>query len=143
MPHHASRSQHLTIVADAHLDPISHPNGVESVGQVLKRNRVRPPTRPHPEERQQIHAYIKEFAPQLGDQAPLASSVTRAYNVYVASGWPLARFIDALYQARARTRDHSASIRTSLPKDDPWGTKPKMAYFFAVLTEEVGLRDAA
>ena len=71
----------------------------------------------------------------------LASSVTRAYNIYLKSGWPLARFIDALYQARAKTRERSGGIRTELPKDDPWGTKPKMAYFFSVLEDEVGLRD--
>ncbi len=119
----------------------AHGDGVESVGQVLKRSRGRPPKQPHTEERQQIHAYIRDFAPQLGDQAPLVSSVTRAYNLYLKSGWPFARFIDALYQARAKTRERSGGIRTTLPKDDPWGTKPKMAYFFSVLEDEVGLRD--
>lgn len=93
------------------------------------------------DERSQISAYIRDFAPQLGDQAPLASSVTRAYNLYLASGLPIARFIDALYQARTRTREHSAGIRTSLPSDDQWGAKPKMAYFFSVLQDEVSLHD--
>jgi hypothetical protein len=116
---------------------------VESVGQVLQRGRGRPPRGETSEERSQIHAYIRDFAAQLGDQAPLKSSVTRAYNLYLQSGYPIGRFVDALYQARARTREHSASIRTPLPKGDPWGAKPKMAYFFAVLTEEVGLRDEA
>ena len=115
--------------------------GMEPVAVVLKRGRGRPPKQPLSEERQQITTYISDFAREMGDQAPLKSSVTRAYNLYQESGWSFPRFIDALYQARAKTKERTATIRGSASSAAPFGPKAKMGYYFALLEDELGLRD--
>ena len=108
---------------------------------MLKRGRGRPPKSPISEERQQITAYISDFAREMGDQAPLKSSVTRACNLYATSGYPFPRFIDALYQARAKTKERTAAIRGTASAAAPFAPKAKMAYFFALLEDELGMRE--
>jgi len=115
--------------------------GIEAVGTVLKRGRGRPPKVAYDEDRAQIMAYIQDFAREMGDTAPLKSSVTRAYNLYKASGKPIGTFIDALYQARAKTKERSAAIRSTGDRTQPYAPKAKMAYYFAVLEDQLGLRD--
>jgi len=112
---------------------------VESIGTVLKRGRGRPPKEAYDENRERIFAYINDFARELGDNAPLKSSVTRAYNLYRASGASIERFTDAMYQAKAKTKEHSASIRTKRATGDAWAPKAKMGYWFSVLEQELGL----
>jgi len=114
--------------------------GMEPVAAVLKRGRGRPPKTPISEERQQITAYISDFAREMGDQAPLKSSVTRACNLYTTSGYPFARFIDAMYQARAKTKERTATIRGTASAAEPFAPKAKMAYYFALLEDELGMR---
>ncbi len=116
------------------------PSEPEAIGTVLKRGRGRPPKQPYDEARLQIQAYLQDFARELGDQAPIKSSVSRAYNLYIESGVPIARFIDALYQARAKTQERSASIKSRPDPTQPFAPKAKMAYYFAVLEDELGLR---
>ncbi len=116
------------------------PGEPEAIGTVLKRGRGRPPKQPYDEARLQIQAYLQDFARELGDQAPIKSSVSRAYNLYIESGVPIARFIDALYQARAKTQERSASIKSRPDPTQPFAPKAKMAYYFAVLEDELGLR---
>jgi len=115
----------------------------ESVGTVLKRGRGRPPKQAYSEDRQQITAYIQDFAREMGDTAPLKSSVTRADNLYQASGRSIALFVDAMYQARAKTKERTAAIRGKACADTPFAPKAKMAYFFALLEDELGLRPSA
>jgi len=117
------------------------PGDPEAIGTVLKRGRGRPPKQPYDEARLHIQAYLQDFARELGDQAPIKSSVSRAYNLYTASGVPLARFIDALYQARAKTQERSASIKSRPDPTQPFAPKAKMAYYFAVVEDELGLRE--
>lgn len=121
------------------------PGEPEAISTVLKRGRGRPPKQPYDEARLQIQTYLQDFARELGDQAPIKSSVSRAYNLYTESGVPIARFIDALYQARAKTQERSASIKSRPDPTQPFAPKAKMAYYFAVLEDELGLRadDAA
>ena len=114
---------------------------IESIGPVLKRGRGRPPKQPYDEDRQQILAYIQDFAREMGDKAPLTASVSRAYNLYKASGRPIALFVDAMYQARARTKERSAHIKASPDPTQPFAPKAKMAYYFALLEDELGLRN--
>ena len=118
------------------------PGEIESVGMVLKRGRGRPPKQPYSEDRQQILAYIEDFAREMGDTAPLKSSVTRADNLYQASGRPIALFIDAMYQARAKTKERTAAIRGKANATPPFAPKAKMGYFFALLEDELGLRQS-
>ena len=82
---------------------------------------------------------LADFARELADQAPLSSSVTRACNLYQHSGLTLDAFIDTLYQARAVTKERTASIKAKPVGAGPWPTKPKMAYFFGVLEGALGL----
>jgi hypothetical protein len=117
--------------------------GATSVGEVLKRRGGRS-SQPRPEteseEWQAIQAYIGDFARELGDTAPLKSSVTRAYHLFQASGLSLEAFLNKLFQARALTQESTARI-TKTDMDPEYGVtrKTKMAYFFAVLEDQLGL----
>lgn len=117
--------------------------GVTSVGEVLKRQGGRA-SRPRPEteteEWQAIAAYIEDFARQLGDTAPLKSSVSRAYNLYQASGLSLDVFLGKLFQARSLTQESTPRItKTDQDPEHGFKRKSKMAYFFAVLQDQLGL----
>ena len=114
----------------------------EAIGTILKWGRGRPPTQNYSEDRQQITAYIQDFAREMGDTAPLKSSVTRADNLYQASSRPIALFIDAMYQARAKTKERTAAIRGKANLATPYAPKAKMAYFFALLEDELGMRES-
>lgn len=119
--------------------------GVSSVGDVLDgRTRKTASTdlatrqKAHPEDRQRILAMIQDFAIELGDEAPLPSSVARAYNLYQQSGIPIEAFTSLMYEARALTKEYSGNIKKQQqPKQgssNPWGPgKNKMAYFFSIL----------
>jgi hypothetical protein len=78
-----------------------------------------------------ILPYAEDYGRELGDQAPLTSTVTRLTNLYRDSGLELEVFLDLLIAARAITQERTASIRT--PRPDGPGPKPKMAYWFTVL----------
>ena len=79
--------------------------------------------------------YVEDFARELGDQAPLAASVSRVVGIYKRSGLGLEPFTQRLYQARAITKERTGSIRAEAAAGGPWAKKPKMAYFFAVLED--------
>jgi hypothetical protein len=83
-----------------------------------------------------IQGYIRDAACKLHDEAPLKSSTTRAYNLYLRSGIQLNSFFDLLYDAEQETQRRSATI-TKLTEH---GFKNRMAYFFAVLEDRLGLR---
>jgi hypothetical protein len=80
-----------------------------------------------------IEAYLEDYARELHDQAPLASTITRTVKLYTASGLPLDAFLRAMQDARAVTQKHSGGIRTEL--SDGSGRKGKMAYWFATLED--------
>lgn len=89
-----------------------------------------------------ILPYAEDYGRELGDQAPLASTVTRLTNLYRDSGLALEVFLDLLITARAITQERTGSIRT--PRPDGPGPKPKMAYWFTVLEDLIGQsREAA
>jgi hypothetical protein len=83
-----------------------------------------------------IQGYIRDAAVKLHDEAPLKSSTTRAYNLYLRSGIQLNTFFDTLYDAEQETMRRSATIT----KETSHGFKNRMAYFFAVLEDKLGLR---
>ncbi len=87
-----------------------------------------------------ITDYIGDVAREFNDEASLKSSVTRARNLYKRAGIGLDAFTDALLQARAETKQHSAGIRKETGSASPWGpTKNRMAYFFALFEDKLGL----
>jgi hypothetical protein len=96
------------------------------------------------EERARLAGYLADFARELRDEAPLASSVTRALNAFRAAGVPPERWAEHLYQARSITQRRSASIGKQINPDAATypgpGPKSKMAYYFAVLDDLLGLR---
>ena len=99
------------------------------------------PSRDYSEDRQAILAFIQDFARELGDQAPLQSSVTRALNLYRNSGLSRETFIETLYQARSITQERSASITSQTSSDGGFPRKRKMAYFFSVVEDRLGLKE--
>ena len=119
--------------------PPPDPAAMESAGSILKR---RTPPRPtYDDDRDRILAYLQDISRLLNDQAPLQSSVTRAYHLYQQSGKPIEVFCELLYQARAITQERSASIRgqgSSTGRGGP--RKGKVGYFFAVLEDLLGLK---
>jgi hypothetical protein len=96
-----------------------------------------------PEERELLAAYLADFVVQLGDEAPLSSTVTRTLKILKRAGVPMARWPDLLYQAKAITWEHSAQIRKK-PADPAAGSsRIRVPYYLAVLEQMVGLRPAS
>src|SRR4051794_30704442 len=93
------------------------------------------------DERERLRAFLTDFARELGDEAPLASTITRTLNLFKAADVPVEQWSDYLYQARGLTQEHTAQIR-KLAGDGGDGIrrKNKMPYFFATLEQLVGLR---
>jgi hypothetical protein len=93
-------------------------------------------------DRRRIVDYLSDFARELGDAAPLASSVSRAVNMMRRAGVDLAAFTEALYHARAVTKERWAAVRKE-ERDPgrPFARKQAMAYFFAELEHALGLRE--
>ena len=91
-------------------------------------------------ERQRILGFVEEFAREFNDEAPLSSSVSRAYNLWQRSGIPIEAFSSFMYEARSLTQEHSASVQKTSQKEGsgPWAPpKNKMAYYFAILEQLV------
>ncbi len=80
--------------------------------------------------------YVEDFAREFADQAPLSSSTSRVVGIYKQSGLDLPGFLTAMQQARAITKERAASIRAQ-GSGGAFPTKPKMAYFLAVLEDLV------
>ncbi len=85
---------------------------------------------------------MTDLARELGDQAELTSTVSRANNLMDRAGLNLDAFIPLLYEARAKTQERTGSITSRGDQKDPWGQqrKNKMAYFFSVLEDMLGFK---
>ncbi len=96
------------------------------------------------EERDHVAAFLKDFQHELGDEAPLSSSITRALNIFKAANIPLERWGDCLYQARSITKERTAQI-TKKPSEKATGyaAKNRAPYYFAILEDICGLREQA
>lgn len=95
------------------------------------------------EARERLRAFLADFAVELGDEAPLASTITRTLNIFTAADVPPEQWGDLLYQARGLTQEHSAQIRKRATGDSSIRHKNKMPYFLATLEQLVGLRPTA
>ena len=94
-------------------------------------------------ERATIVDYVEDLAREFNDEASLTVSTSRAMNLYERAGVGLGEFVEALLAARAATKEHSGGIRKQSGKG---GTtfgpgKNRMAYFFAVLEDGLGLAE--
>jgi hypothetical protein len=117
-----------------HLQQAQSGAALETIGETL-RQRVKPRSRSnhadaYDEDRQVLLEYVRDFAREFGDRAPLKASTSRVYNLYHQSGLSRDTFIERLYQARAITKERQASIRSG-----------RFAYFLGVLEDTLGLRD--
>jgi DNA-binding PadR family transcriptional regulator len=93
------------------------------------------------EERERLRPFLEDFAQELGDEAPLSSTITRTITIFTAAGVPPEQWGDYLYQARGLTQEHTAQIRKTASADDNQiRRKNKMPYFLATLEQLVGLR---
>ena len=112
---------------------------MESISATVSQRALRRPV--YDEDRDRILSYLQDISRLLGDQSKLQSSVTRAYRIFKRSGKPIDVFCETLYQARAITQEHSASIRGSAATGTGSGARrSKMPYFFSVLEDLLGLK---
>ena len=95
------------------------------------------------DERERLRPFLEDFARELGDEAPLSSTITRTLTIFKTANVPPERWSDLLYQARGLTQEHTAQIR-KLAGNGESGIrrKNKMPYFLATLEQLVGLRPA-
>jgi hypothetical protein len=124
----------------------SRGEGFSSLGDALTRSSLRLPPRPFGEERQVIMDYVARFAKEFNDHASLKTSTTRAYNLFIKSKVPLGAFIGRMYEAHAITKESAAAVPKRRNPGQP-GTAPRgrpaknrMAYWFSVLEDRLGLR---
>jgi hypothetical protein len=90
------------------------------------------------EERQIIMAMMEDFAREMGDEAPLAVTVQRAFHLWERSTVPIEAFTALMYEARALTKEYSGNIKKTRKAgsagESVWGPgKNKIPYFFATL----------
>src|SRR5215213_4539142 len=93
------------------------------------------------EDRERLRPFLDDFARELGDEAPLSSTITRTLTIFTAAKVPVEQWSDLLYQARGLTQEHTAQIRKTASADSTQiRRKNKMPYFLATLEQLVGLR---
>jgi hypothetical protein len=124
-------------------------NGYTSIRELVERRRkmhvrAAPRQKGRPpgsvEEREHLAAFLTDFAAELGDEAPLSSTITRTLNIFTAAGVPPERWSDLLYQARGRTQEASAQITKQATAGSGFRRKNKMPYFLGTLEQLTGLR---
>lgn len=94
--------------------------------------------------RLELAGFIEDLRRELNDQAPAGATLTRAVNLYRRAGLPPGEFRDLMYDARRLTQQHTGAIRAQRIDQGAGGmpVKPKMAYFFGVLQNALGLDGA-
>ncbi len=84
-----------------------------------------------------IRDFVRDMAGKHHDEASLKSSTTRAYNLYLRTGVNLGYFFNMVYEADKEANRRSTTIK----KRTADGFTNRMAYFFAVLEDRLGLRE--
>jgi hypothetical protein len=118
--------------------PSSAAHGLAAIGDVLATRRRR--SQRYDEDRQVIVDLLSDFRREFNDQATLKQSVSRCYNLMQRSGMEIGTFTSKMYEARAITKEHSASITSILADSRAISAKHKMAYWFSVLEDLCGLK---
>lgn len=96
-----------------------------------------------------IDGLVTIIAHAFNDQAPIKSSLKRAYNTFSKAGVDLATFEHRVQEARDLTEARTAKIRKREPLEqvDAYtmrgGGKTKMAYWFRVLEDRLGVKNVA
>lgn len=120
-------------------------NQQETVDQQTEGQDLSKGTQPTPmiprKERRQLEAFAEDYARELRDESPIASTVGRLVNLYVASGLTLESFLETMQLARALTQKHSGGIRKEAA--DGSGLKSKMSYYLATLEDQLEKRRGA
>ena len=112
--------------------------GLAAIGDVLT-SRQRKSQR-YDEDRQAILELLTDFRREFNDQATLKQSVSRCYNLLQRSDLEISTFTSRMYEARAITKERSASITSVLAGSTSLSAKHKMAYWFSVLEDLCGLK---
>ncbi len=86
-------------------------------------------------DRTAIGVAVERFAQELGDNADIKVSISRALNLYQTSGVSVDTFTNLLFRAKGEVQD-----RRNFPGKAPV-PRNRMAYFFAVVEDQLGLRD--
>jgi len=121
--------------------PTQSHRGFQTPAAILQR-RSAPRDDVASEARQAIGSYMRDFALEFGDQAPLRSTISRAVRLYENSGLSLSVFIGYLHSARSQTKEYSGSIRKGRgDRSKGWQPANKVPYFFAVLEDQLGFRE--
>jgi len=92
-------------------------------------------------DRDTIMEYVSDFRREFGDRASLKSSTTRAHNLYRQSGVALETFIEGMYRARSVVKERTGVIRVGATDEFGRPMRNRMAYWFTVLEDLLGLRD--
>jgi hypothetical protein len=96
----------------------------------------------YPPEVIHISAYLTnlshDFSLELGDPTHTRSNRTQIHNLWHKSGLPEKEFVAVMYEARKLTKQF-AIIRQGEKEPPPGQTRNRMAYFFAVLRDMLGL----
>jgi hypothetical protein len=122
---------------DAALPPPTA-RGLSAIGDVLASRRQK--SQRYDEDRQAILELLADFRREFNDQATLKQSVSRAYNLMQRSNLEIGTFTRRMYEARAITKERSASIASVLADSSSISAKNKMAYWFSVLEDLCGLK---
>ena len=112
--------------------------GLAAIGDVLANRRQR--SQRYDEDRQVIVDLLSDFRREFNDQSTLKQSVSRAYNLMQRSDLDIGTFTSRMYEARAITKERSASITSVLAGSTSLSAKHKMAYWFSVLEDLLGLK---
>jgi hypothetical protein len=92
------------------------------------------------EDYQVLRAYMADVIGEFGDRASPRASTTRTLHLLERSGLARDSFIARLYEARSITKDRTASLSTTPGYTGTYPIKNRMAYFFEVLEDLLGLR---
>jgi phage replication O-like protein O len=126
------------IVGGEDLQLSSAVRGLAAIGDVLATKRRR--SQRYDEDRQVIVDLLSDFRREFNDQATLKQSVSRAYNLLQRSDLDIGTFTSRMYEARAITKERSASITSVLAGSTSLSAKHKMAYWFSILEDLCGLK---
>jgi hypothetical protein len=130
------------VIVQPNLPQSSKSGDFQAIGTILKKTNsaIVADKLPTPQEHQVIQAYVESFASDLADRASLASSTARALNLFRRSSLSLESFIRHMYNARSVTKERSLNATMASTPSKARPAKRKMAYFFACLEDNLGLR---
>ncbi len=95
------------------------------------------------ERRRVVRQFIVDYGHELGDKAP-RSSTTRALHLMEEADVNLTVLVECMRQAKLKTQKRSGTIHgPEGDSPDAFAPKNKMPFFFAVLRDELGLKEAA